>query len=113
MENIIYNELRMRGYSFDVGVVERRYAENGKDVRRNLEVDFVTNLGSRRYCIQSALQLPDEQKVAQEKASLRGIDDSFAKIVLVRDVVNPTHDEDGILTMGVYDFPMDTNSLSL
>lgn len=113
MENIIYNELRMRGYSVDVGVVERRYAENGKDVRRNLEVDFVANLGSRRYYIQSALQLPDEQKVAQEKASLRGIDDSFAKIVLVRDVVKPTRDEEGILTMSVYDFLMDANSLSL
>ena len=113
MENIIYNELRMRGYSVDVGAVEHRGSEGGKDVRNNLEVDFVANLGSSRYYIQSALQLSDERKVAQEKASLRGIDDSFAKIVLVRDVVKPTRDEKGILTMSVYDFLLNANSLNV
>ena len=111
MENIIYNELRMRGYSVDVGVVDQRSKEDGKDVRKRLEVDFVANLGSYRCYIQSALQLPDEQKVKQEKASLRGIDDNFAKIVLVRDVVRPFRDEDGVLTMSVYDFLMNPDSL--
>ena len=111
MENVVYNELRMRGYSVDVGVVERRRNVSGRDVRKQLEVDFVANLGSRRYYIQSTYQLPDEEKVAQEKASLRGIDDSFAKIVLVRDVVKPTRDERGILTMSLYDFLLDPDSL--
>ena len=73
----------------------------------------MANLGSSRYYIQSALQLSDERKVAQEKASLRGIDDSFAKIVLVRDVVKPTRDEKGILTMSVYDFLLNANSLNV
>ena len=87
-------------------------ARNG--IRRSqLEVDFVANLGSRRYYIQSAYQLPDEEKTVQEKASLRGIDDSFAKIVLVRDVTKPTRDEKGILTMSVYDFLLDPDSLKV
>lgn len=113
MENVVYNELRMRGYSVDVGVVEQRPLVDGHARRVQLEVDFVANLGSRRYYIQSAYQLPDEEKVAQEKASLRGIDDSFSKIVLVRDVVKPTRDERGILTMSVYDFLLDPDSLAM
>lgn len=113
MENVIYNELRMRGYSVDVGVVEQRPLVDGHARRVQLEVDFVANLGSRRYYIQSAYQLPDEEKVAQEKASLRGIDDSFSKIVLVRDVVKPTRDERGILTMSVYDFLLNPDSLTM
>lgn len=112
MENIVYNELRMRGYHVDVGVVEQRGRQDGAEYRKQLEVDFVANLGSRRYYIQSAYQLPDEEKVAQEKASLRGIDDSFAKIVLVRDVVKPMRDERGILIMSVYDFLMNPDGLT-
>ena len=112
MENIVYNELCMRGYSVDVGVVtERGKSSNGSDVRKQLEVDFVANRGGQRCYIQSAYQLPTPEKIAQEKASLLGIDDSFQKVILVRDVVKPIRDEHGILTMSVYDFLMDRNSL--
>ncbi len=111
MENIVYNELRTRGFSVDVGSVEKSGREDGKVVRRQLEVDFVANLGSRRYYIQSALHLPDPEKERQEKASLIEVPDSFKKIVLVRDVVKPTYDEHGILTMSVYDFLLNDNSL--
>jgi len=111
MENIVYNELRTRGYSVDIGIVEKRGKNNGKDYRKSLEVDFVANLGSARYYIQSAYRLPDEEKVAQEKASLREIDDSFKKIILVSDVMKPTHDNDGILTMSIYDFLLNEDSL--
>jgi hypothetical protein len=104
MENIIYNELRTRGYSVDVGSVEKAVREDGKVVRKNLEVDFVANLGSKRTYIQSALHLPDSQKESQEKRPLIEIPDSFEKIVLVRDVVKPTYDNHGILTMSIYDF---------
>jgi hypothetical protein len=104
MENIIYNELRTRGYSVDVGSVEKAAREDGKVVRKKLEVDFVANLGSKRLYIQSALHLPDEQKESQEKRPLIEIPDSFEKIVLVRDVVKPTYDNYGILTMSIYDF---------
>lgn len=113
MENIIYNELCMRGYSVDVGVSEIKSRDkNGKDVRKQLEVDFVANLGSERYYIQSAYQIPDEAKEAQEKSSLKSLNDSFNKIVLVHDVIKPARDNDGILTMSVYDFLLDLNSLS-
>jgi predicted AAA+ superfamily ATPase len=111
MENIVYNELRCRGYSVDVGVVEKRGKLGGRDYRKTLEVDFVATLGSKRYYIQSAYQLPDVDKTAQEKTSLREIDDSFKKIILVHDVVKPSQDKDGILTMGIYDFLLKENSL--
>lgn len=111
MENVIYNELRSRGFSVDVGSVEKARREQGKVVRKQLEVDFVANLGSRRYYVQSALHLPDQEKERQEKASLMEIPDSFKKIVLVRDVIRPVYDEHGILTMSVYDFLLDHNSL--
>lgn len=113
MENIVYNELRARGFSVDVGCVEKRSRVEGELRRSQLEVDFVANLGSRRYYIQSALSLPDAEKEAQEKASLREVADSFKKIVLVRDVVKPARDEGGIVTMSVYDFLLDENSLEL
>lgn len=112
MENIVYNELRMRGYSVDVGIVEKRGKKNGKDYRKALEVDFVANLGSARYYIQSALQLPDAKKIAQETASLNEINDSFKKIVLVRDVIKANSDDRGILFMSVYDFLLNRDSLS-
>ena len=111
MENIVYNELRSRGFSVDVGSVEKAAREGGKVVRKRLEVDFVANLGSRRYYIQSALHLPDEEKERQEKAPLREVPDSFSKIVLVRDAVKPTYDDEGILTMSVLDFLLDEKSL--
>lgn len=111
MENIVYNELRTRGFSVDVGSVEKRNYANGKAIRKQLEVDFVANLGSRRCYIQSALHLPDAEKERQEKASLIEVPDSFKKIVLVRDVLKPLYDEHGILTMSIYDFLLDGRSL--
>lgn len=114
MENIIYNELRSRGYSVDVGVVEKRgIAEDGKEYRNQLEIDFVANLGSKRYYIQSAFSIPTEEKRIQEKASLVNVNDSFKKIIVVKDVVNITRDEDGITTMSIYDFLLKENSLEL
>ena len=111
MENIVYNELRARGFSVDVGSVMKARRVDGKVARKQLEVDFVANLGSRRYYIQSALHLPDEEKACQEKAPLREVPDSFSKIVLVRDVVKPTYDNEGILTMSMFDFLLDEESL--
>ncbi|MGM9947739.1 ATP-binding protein [Floccifex sp.] len=114
MENIIYNELRSRGYSVDVGVVEKRGTdENGKEYKKHLEIDFVANLGSKRYYIQSAFSIPTEEKRIQEKASLVNINDSFKKIIVVKDVVNITRDEVGITTMSIYDFLLKENSLEL
>lgn len=112
MENIIYNELRSRGYSVDVGVVEKRERdERGKEIKKQLEIDFIANLGSNRYYIQSAFSMPTEQKRIQEKASLVKVKDSFKKIILVKDVMKVSHDEDGIVTMSVYDFLLNENSL--
>ncbi len=112
MENVIYNELRMRGYSVDVGVVpiaEKDY--NGTVTRKQLEVDFVCNLGSSRYYIQSAYTLPDEKKRTNEVRPFRKIDDSFKKIIITRDIVPPQYDEYGILTINIYDFLLDSNCL--
>lgn len=112
MENIIYNELRSRGYSVDVGVVEKRERdERGKEIKKQLEIDFIANLGSNRYYIQSAFSIPTEQKRIQEKASLVNVKDSFKKIILVKDVMKVSYDEDGIVTMSVYDFLLNENSL--
>ena len=114
MENIIYNELRSRGYSVDVGVVEKRGTnEEGKEYKNQLEIDFVANLGSKRYYIQSAFSMPTEEKRIQENASLVNVNDSFKKIIVVKDVVNVTRDEDGITTMSIYDFLLKENSLEL
>ena len=114
MENIIFNELRSRGYSVDVGVIEKRTRdENGKQIRKSLEIDFVANLGSKRYYIQSAFSMPTEEKRIQEKASLINVNDSFKKIIVVKDIVNVTRDEDGITTMSIYDFLLKENSLEL
>lgn len=114
MENVIYNELRMRGYRVDVGVVPiaEKDAE-GKVIRKQLEVDFVCNLGSSRYYIQSAYALPDEAKRLQEIRPFRKIDDSFKKIVITKDVVSPFYDEFGILTMNIYDFLLNPKSLEM
>lgn len=114
MENIIYNELRSRGYSVDVGIVEKRVTgREGKAERTQLEIDFVANLGSRRYYIQSAFSMPTEEKRMQEKTSLINVNDSFKKIIVVKDVVNVTRDEVGITTMSIYDFLLKENSLEL
>lgn len=113
MENILYNELRMRGYNVDVGAVNQRYIDktSGSKLTRHLEIDFVANLGSKRYYIQSAYQLPDAAKVKQEKASLLAVNDSFKKIIIVKDIIKPFQDDDGILTIGLFDFFQNSNSL--
>lgn len=114
MENIVYNELRSRGYSVDVGVVEKRGVNReGKTERTYLEIDFIANLGSRRYYIQSAFSMPTEEKRMQERASLINVNNSFKKIILVKDVMNVTRDEYGITTMSIYDFLLKENSLEL
>lgn len=114
MENIIYNELRIRGFNVDVGVVPivRRNAE-GKQERVRLEIDFVCNKGSRKYYIQSAYQMLDEDKIRQEEASLRNVDDSFKKIIVVGNNIIIRRNEAGITTMGIYDFLLKENSLEL
>lgn len=105
MENIIYNELRIRGYSIDVGVVETRpVGEDGKRIRKQYEVDFVVNRGSQRYYIQSAFAMPTDAKERQESASLLNIDDVFKKIIIVKDHIKPKRNEDGIVTIGLFDF---------
>ena len=112
MENVIYNELRMRGYSVDVGVVPIAEKDrSGKVTRKQLEVDFVCNLGSSRYYIQSAYTLPDETKRTQEVRPFRKIDDSFKKIIITRDMVPTQYDEYGILTINIYDFLLDPKCL--
>ena len=112
MENVIYNELRMRGYSVDVGVVIiAEKDQEGKVTRKQLEVDFVCNLGSSRYYIQSAYSLPDEAKRTQEIRPFRKIDDSFKKIVITKDIVQPYYDNYGILTVNIYDFLLDPQIL--
>ena len=114
MENVIYNELRMRGLNVDVGVVEYNYKdENKKMIRKNLEVDFIINRGSNRYYIQSALNVDTKEKQVQETESLRRTGDSFKKIVIVRNNIVPRFDDDGILYIGVEDFLLDETALDL
>ena len=113
MENVLYNELRARGFAVDVGIVEVREQAEGQSRRKQLEIDFVANQGSRRYYIQSALHMPAEEKAKQEKTPLVRSGDSFKKIIVVHDVVHLSRDEDGITTMSIYDFLLDENSLEL
>lgn len=111
MENVIFNELRIRDYSVDVGIVETRETTNGTSKRKQLEVDFVASKGSRKYYIQSAYEMPTEEKLLQEKKSLTKINDSFKKIIVVKDNVRPQIDENGIVTIGLINFLLDENSL--
>ena len=112
MENIVYNELRTRGCHVDVGMVEERTTDkNNKTIRKQYEVDFVANQGNKRYYIQSAFAMPDEAKVRQETASLTRIDDSFKKIIVVKDDIMPKRDENGIVTIGIMDFLLRPDSL--
>ena len=114
MENIIYNELLMRGYNVDVGlinIVERN--QEGKVVRKQLEVDFICNLGSKRYYIQSVYSIPDKEKRTQEIRPFRNIDDSFKKIIITKDIVPSFYDDYGILTINIYDFLLNLNSLEI
>ena len=114
MENIIFNELRHRKYNVDIGQIEvNDKNDNGTYSRKQLEVDFVANKGSKRYYIQSAYLIPDEEKREQEIRSLLKIDDSFKKIVITSHAPAPLYDEHGILTMSVYDFLLNPDSLDL
>ena len=114
MENVIYNELCLRGFNVDVGVVEvREPNENGNQIHKKLEVDFVVNQGSKRYYIQSAYALPTIEKEEQEMRPLKNIPDSFKKIVIVKDDILLRRNEDGIVTMGLHQFLTEQNSLDL
>ena len=114
MENIIYNELRIRGFRVDVGLVEHYSKDkNNKSVKKQLEVDFVATKGSRKYYIQSAFAMSTPQKAEQENRSLLSIPDSFKKIIVVRDNIKVRRNEQGIITMGICNFLLDENSLEL
>ena len=114
MENMVYNELRIRGFNVDVGTVPVVVTdENGRQQRSSLEVDFVCNLGSRRYYIQSAYRMESDEKIKQERASLLKVDDSFKKIIVIGEESPVTRDEVGITTISIYDFLLKDNSLEL
>jgi Predicted ATPase (AAA+ superfamily) len=114
MENIIYNELRTRGFDVDIGIVEFNFKDAEKKNRKTfLEIDFVANRADSRYYIQSAFSIPDEEKRNQETKSIRRIPDSFRKIVVVRDRIIPWHDEWGILYLGIERFLLDEESIDL
>ncbi len=114
MENIIYNELVMRGFNVDVGIIEHVVRdEDGKRTTKHLEVDFVCNKGSQRYYIQSAFSIPNAEKMAQEQASLDRIDDSFKKIIITQDRTKLWRNEKGYVIMNVLDFLLKENSLEL
>lgn len=113
MENVIYNELRCRGYNVDVGVVEYYSSDaGGKSVLKQSEVDFVCNLSDKRYYIQSALSLPTKEKIEQEQNSLTRIADYFKKIIIVKDISRSHYTENGIYLLNLYDFLLDQNSLN-
>ena len=114
MENVIYNELRVRGFNVDVGVVPVVIRDkDGKQIRKRYEIDFVCNLGSKRYYIQSAWRMESEAKVEQEENSLRSVNDSFKKIVVLGEPTPIYRNESGITTMSIYDFLLKENSLEL
>jgi predicted AAA+ superfamily ATPase len=114
MENIIYNELRLRGYRVDVGVVEHFASSgDGKRSKRKLEIDFVATSGSRKYYLQSAFSMSNPDKVKQEERPLLNINDSFKKIIIVRENIKARRNEYGILTIGICNFLLDENSLDL
>ena len=114
MENIIYNELLLRGYNVDIGVVQQ-YSKNEKDktTRKQLEIDFVCNQGSKRYYIQSALNIDDENKKNQELRPLLNVNDFFKKIIIVKEDIEPYHNNEGILIIGIQEFLLNENSLEI
>ncbi len=114
MENIIYNELLLRGYNVDVGVVEQfSKDENGTTVKKQLEIDFVCNQGSKRYYVQSALNIDDEEKRTQELRPLLNVKDFFKKIIIVKDDIVPWHNEEGVLIIGIKEFLLREDSLDI
>ena len=114
MENIIFNELKMRGFNVDVGVITQYGTnEKGNSIRRQLEIDFVCNKGSKRYYIQSAYAIPDQAKMEQEQRSLMLTGDFFKRIIITKDTPAPYYNEAGVLIMSVYDFLLNENSLEI
>jgi predicted AAA+ superfamily ATPase len=114
MENIVYNELRMRGYQVDVGVVEYYItSSDGKRNKRKLEVDFIATKGSLKYYVQSAFSISDADKAKQEERPLLSINDSFKKVIVVRENIKARRNEDGIMTIGIYNFLLNEDSLNL
>lgn len=111
MENVIYNELKIMGFNVDVGVVDYRKDIDGKSVRVQAEVDFVCNKADRRYYIQSAFSIPDREKMLQEQNSLTRINDSFKKIIIVKDAIKTHYNDDGVLILNLFDFLLEENSL--
>lgn len=112
MENIIYNELRYRGYQVDVGTVETREKDStGKEIRVQREIDFIASLGSKKYYIQSAYAIPDQEKYKQETMPFEKTKDSFKKIIIVEKSMKPRYDENGYLMMGIKEFLLNTDSL--
>ena len=113
MENIIFNELKMRGFNVDVGVImQYETNEKGTSIRKQLEIDFVCNQGSKRYYIQSAYAIPDQAKMEQEQRSLMLTGDFFNRIIITKDTPGPYYNESGVLIMNVYDFLLNENSLN-
>ncbi len=113
MENVVYNELKVRGFNVDVGVVEFYQTKNGKSVLNSAEVDFVCNLADKRYYIQVAYSIPTIEKLNQEKNSLIRIEDSFKKIIIVKDLSRSHYNEDGILMLSLFDFLLNKNGLDI
>jgi len=112
MENIIFNELKMRGFNVDVGVIVQYHTnDKGNSIRKQLEIDFVCNQGSKRYYIQSAYAIPDQAKMEQEQRSLMLTGDFFKRIIITKDTPAPYYNEAGVLIMSVYDFLLNENSL--
>lgn len=114
MENIIFNELKVRGYNADIGViVSNERDKNGKKLRKQLEIDFVCNKGLKRYYIQSAFALSDEKKKEQEQYSLLMTGDGFKKIIITKDALAPLYNEEGILVMSVLDFLLNPDAMDV
>ena len=114
MENIIFNELKMRGFNVDVGVVTQYGVnENGNSIRKQLEIDYVCNKGSKRYYIQSAYAIPDNEKIEQEQRSLLLTGDFFKRIIVTKDSPAPYYNNSGVLVMNIYDFLLNEDSLDM
>ena len=112
MENVIYLELKRRGYHVDVGVIETKEKKNNKITYKQLEVDFIANKGNNKIYIQSAFNMENDDKRMQEERPLLKINDSFKKIIIVKDYIKRTRNEDGIIIMSIFDFLLDQDSLN-
>ena len=112
MENVIYLELKRRGYNVDVGVIELKERNKNELSYKQLEVDFIANKGNNKIYIQSAFNMPSDEKINQEERPLLKINDSFKKIIIVKDYIKRTRNENGIIIMSIFDFLLDSDSLN-